>query len=251
MKNNIYFAFFDNLIEYDCKICQGVCCNVNNIMLLDKNSANIIKKDEKFSLISDFVTTKDDNSYLSCGKSCWFHTENGCSAARRGINKPLTCLLYPLKLRKIMNTYVVSYQPCPTYDLKYNGKKTIKYSEVEDIICEYILTGVPVANSKVNISKQRFYFELDYQEKLKNRIDFSLCSDRELKALIYYLDLRWGNIPLSLTCSQAANLFDTYMKIYCKVENMVGKFNENNKYLVLTNEFYKEISRIGKLSIVK
>lgn len=109
----IHYTFLDDIISYNCEKCRGSCCHVNNSLLLDAKTASFLKR----TYLKDFIVSDDSVSLLSCGKKCWFHSELGCTINDLGLNKPLTCELYPFHIKKIQNFYIVSFTPCPTFQL--------------------------------------------------------------------------------------------------------------------------------------
>ena len=112
----IHYTFLDDIISYNCEKCRGSCCH------------------------KDFIVSDDSVSLLSCGKKCWFHSELGCTINDLGLNKPLTCELYPFHIKKIQNFYIVSFTPCPTFQLNLGEGQ--RYKDIEDVVLRYIKTGV-------------------------------------------------------------------------------------------------------------
>lgn len=143
MKKQIHFTFLDDSIKYDCVECKGKCCYVNNIVAIDSFSFNKIQNgSSQYSFLKDFITISNNVPYLSCGQTCWFLSENGCTTLSNGLHKPLTCELYPLKLKKVNDYIIVSYHPCPNFYIGQNVNGAINYSASETIIHSYLDNGV-------------------------------------------------------------------------------------------------------------
>lgn len=147
----------------------------------------------------------------------------GCTINDLGLNKPLTCELYPFHIKKIQNFYIVSFTPCPTFQLNLGEGQ--RYKDIEDVVLRYIKTGVPVFSPSLHVSEERLKYEIEYQNNFKNTLseyyrtktaDGTTEFKEYEKWYIYYLDFRWGSIPLSYTSSQANN-FGIFTREFVKM----------------------------------
>lgn len=83
-------AIPDGLMGYNCSKCNGLCCNLNSTLVFN---SKIVLKNEIVKLIGDYITFKNDNIYVSCGKKCWFLNNDRCSLEDNV--KPIGCKFYP------------------------------------------------------------------------------------------------------------------------------------------------------------
>lgn len=245
----IHFTFPDNMISYDCTYCKGSCCHVNNSLLLDSETSDSLSK----TYLKDFIDFRYGVPLLSCGKKCWFLTENGCNLKTLGFNKPLTCELYPFFIKKILNYYIVSYQPCPNFHINLESGQ--KYVVIEDIVSRYLKTGVPIHKIDINVSSERIQYELEYQQNFKlklydlyySKINKNLQKSTCEKWFLYYLDMRWNRIPLSYTSKQSEHFWVLYEKVCKEVYQKMDYLNDDNLYFIIANQFNKVIFDTFKL----
>lgn len=117
----------------------------------------------------------------------------GCTINDLGLNKPLTCELYPFHIKKIQNFYIVSFTPCPTFQLNLGEGQ--RYKDIEDVVLRYIKTGVPVFSPSLHVSEERLKYEIEYQNNFKNtyqsiieqRLPMALQSLKNMKNGIYII----------------------------------------------------------------
>ena len=249
----IHYTFLDDIISYNCEKCRGSCCHVNNSLLLDAKTASFLKR----TYLKDFIVSDDSVSLLSCGKKCWFHSELGCTINDLGLNKPLTCELYPFHIKKIQNFYIVSFTPCPTFQLNLGEGQ--RYKDIEDVVLRYIKTGVPVFSPSLHVSEERLKYEIEYQNNFKKTLseyyrtktaDGTTEFKEYEKWYIYYLDFRWGSIPLSYTSSQANQFWNLYKRVCEDVYKKISYIRTDNIYFIIANQFNKTISKHFQLNFI-
>ena len=215
----IHYTFLDDIISYNCEKCRGSCCHVNNSLLLDAKTASFLKR----TYLKDFIVSDDSVSLLSCGKKCWFHSELGCTINDLGLNKPLTCELYPFHIKKIQNFYIVSFTPCPTFQLNLGEGQ--RYKDIEDVVLRYIKTGVPVFSPSLHVSEERLKYEIEYQNNFKNTLseyyrtktaDGTTEFKEYEKWYIYYLDLDGEVYPYLIQVHKQIN-FGIFTREFVKM----------------------------------
>ena len=252
ISKKLHFTFLDDFITYNCNECQGVCCHVNNHIVLDTYSTQKIKN--KYSSLSDFISQYNGVNMLNCGKNCWFLSNKGCIVGKLGLNKPPTCQLYPLQILDAEEYLIISYRPCPSYDLGSN-KQSIRYNDSEVIVKKYIETGVAIRKFTSTISDKRIREEVEYQEKFKKDILLKMFHEglelELLKKYNYYLEVRWNqqlmNCPIKMTLG--------YWELYKKICNNVGQnfkfLDESNAVHIIANDFFNQIKKKDHLKIIK
>lgn len=257
---NIHFTFLDNAVSYNCFQCRGQCCFLkNNLLLTKKSSSKFIRNNENHDdvvkMLFDFSQTLESNyTLLNCGRNCWFHTDDGCEITCYGLDKPLTCQLYPLKIKKIKNWYIVSFHPCPRFEYENDSPTAINQEDCLPILHEYIRSKVPITTLDTGVSKNRLEFELDYQKMFKNRMKYRLLNCKASiidEYLMFYLEFRWDKFSMELTPSQSDTLFVIFKETFYKNMDRLKLFNRTNQYIILRNEFSKDVRNKHKLRLLK
>lgn len=252
----IHFAFPDERISFDCKVCGGSCCHVNNHLILSENTKTDL--DKHYPHISQhFITNLKGSELLYCAKNCWFWDKNiGCKLPNRNIEKPLTCELYPLKITKINNYFfVITYQPCPYFFIdmkKFNSRNTtsISYDKSYSLIENYIATAPQHLTEKEypNIKKERLFEEKNYQSLfLRNPEQYfdRVIDDEYKKFVLLYCQFRWNPKILRLPLKWSKELINVYVHTINKVVNNNTKLDDLNFYLLLGSEFYKSVDKFN------
>lgn len=68
--NKIHFTFLNDYITYDCAECKGMCCHVNNnLVITDRASLDI---SNYYSPLDKFIIKYRNTDLLSCGKNVGF-----------------------------------------------------------------------------------------------------------------------------------------------------------------------------------
>lgn len=114
-RSNVYFAFGDGRLDYDCVACGAHCCRGHGYSIgvgpeLDRHLTE--RPAVRFFLLSTDVVNRSRLSVANCPPGCFFLTDdNQCGIHRdHGIAaKPETCRLFPFnKIRRVGKYLVVT-----------------------------------------------------------------------------------------------------------------------------------------------
>ena len=117
-----------------------------------------------------------------------------------------------------------------------------RYKDIEDVVLRYIKTGVPVFSPSLHVSEERLKYEIEYQNNFKNTLseyyrtktaDGTTEFKEYEKWYIYYLDFRWGSIPLSYTSSQANQFWNLYKRVCEDVYKKISYIRTDNIYFII------------------
>ncbi|HEY0221524.1 MAG TPA: hypothetical protein VGC17_01760 [Lactovum miscens] len=248
----IHFTFLDDFITYDCGECKGVCCYVNNNLVVDTYSA--VKIENSYTPLSAFISKIGDTSVLNCGKKCWFLSDKGCIIKDLGISKPPTCSLYPLQILSTREYLIVSYISCPVYRLG-SSKYSIKYEDSISIINQYINTGAPLRELSPNISNERIEEEVTYQENFKSSVLLKMFQENSgldyNKKFNYYLGIRWNKKIMSVPIKRTLDYWDIYKKVCKELEKTFNFLDESNIIHIITDQFLNQIENHKTLRLIR
>ena len=110
-----------------------------------------------------------------------------------------------------------------------------------------------------SVSEERLKYEIEYQNDFKNTLSEyyrtkTVDSTTEFKEYekwyIYYLDFRWGSIPLSYTSSQANQFWNLYKRVCEDVYKKISYIRTDNIYFIIANQFNKTISKHFQLNFI-
>lgn len=126
----VFYTMDLSRLEYDCKECGGICCNINGYLKFTREQ---LKCNELFPEISDYVYKNEKNGYYcKTPKKCWFLYEDKCVLTDYK-TKPYACSLYPVKPWKFNDEIIIaSVIPCKS--MRYISKKSKKFINVEKMI---------------------------------------------------------------------------------------------------------------------
>ncbi|PGM47116.1 YkgJ family cysteine cluster protein [Bacillus thuringiensis] len=249
----VYFSFPNNRIKYDCISCQATCCHVNNFVQITDNQKETILNENPD--LQDFIEKKGKSSYLYTGKKCWFLKDYQCSLEKQHGHekKPLSCQLYPLKLRRLnSDLIVVDYIPCPNFEIVESGG--ISHNDKLRVINDTV-DNLTLYNQDINISDQRMDIEenfknefynsfTDYLNYLKKVDMWLLLNDQQKKNAkkIFWLypQLRIQPSLLALPYKWTLTTVELYANIICEIiYNNVHIDNLQNLYSLVLNKFAK------------
>lgn len=232
------FSFDDRAIKYSCKDCISTCCQVNNYLALSRESATEIK--ESNLLIYENFYDKSNN-LLRCSRKCWFLSDNGCTLK----NKPSTCSLYPLDITLLTTSdYLISYIPCPNFEIDYNKSEGINHFSSVNIVKEYIDSHPKlIKNKSVFINKQRIKEEIIIQKEFYQLFykNFNGRQDDEAKLIFLYPQIRWSSPLLKYPSKIHITIFNLYKKIVLLVIKENPNLDLYNKYIIIQKNILEMI----------
>lgn len=243
IENKIHISF-PVFLNYSCKNCRGLCCHVNNSLLLTEQ--NYLDLGDCSKEIQENFVVRDiyDNYLLKCGKECWFLSETGCQLTKSGLTKPLTCELYPYNITKIFDTYVLSFIPCPVTTINSNFEcKNIELN----IIKNYIYTSKNLIKELIGVPRDRVYEEINIQkrflENLPNQIDVPYITDFEKILYSLYCQIRWRHRVLCTPIKDFEKQFIVYREICNKFSIKYRNWDILKIYLIVVSEFINYIRK--------
>ena len=112
--DDIYFAFPDGGITYDCVECNGTCCRGNGYSLNRSNELAVhIQNNPTIHLFAQYdlgQTTEANISIANFLPSCFFLTDSGLCrihTEQGPTNKPETCRLFPFNNLLALDDYLI------------------------------------------------------------------------------------------------------------------------------------------------
>lgn len=247
----LFFLFPDNMLEYNCFLCNGVCCNLNASLQFYQEQTEKIKN---FEYLEDYTKSKNGLYTLRCGKKCWFLKKNKCSLDY--FCKPIDCSLYPASFWRLENYIFCEIIPCP--NLKLSNNNNIKYSEIKTISERYLkyfplyehtyCKNINYKNKIVTIEK------LESIEKWKIYLyDFIIKYNDEIKKIMLLLFTQVLAHPIVWNTLEdtKVEIFETYLKFCDKYLNSRYAANIYNIYILVRNEILKYVLNVYYFPINK
>ncbi len=237
----IIYTFPDNFLYYECSECNGLCCNLNAILIF-KNEQ--IEKIDNIQYLREYMIYGNEKTKLVCGKKCWFLKRNKCSLSNN--TKPLGCKMYPINVWKLDNKNIIAdIIPCP--NISISSSHGMRYCDNESYIYEYV--------NEYTIKNGRF------QEKIKLSNNF----DIEKKLVLYetwkteffkksglenntdnVIKILFAQIPVSpvvfyLEKIDYDELYNLYWTLYLEMKRSDFSDNIYNLFIALRNATIKNV----------
>jgi Fe-S-cluster containining protein len=257
---DIYIAFPDKCIMYNCFECPAVCCHVANQLVMNDYQYELIMRENP--LLSSLAATDEKKKFLKVGKKCWFINDGLCTIHKKYGEeaKPISCQLYPINIRRISNEMIIAeYIPCPNFQASSEGKG-ISHVSVTKLVNKYlddlqlpVRKFLRVNGNEVCISQERFASEKELRDTypetfLQKPIEqiFSDLKEEQIEIasdfVWLYPQLRLSPYILNLSFDTSLNTISEFLSVVRTVARQEwGDGSKQNAYIALVDLFNREV----------